>query len=376
MTVTSFTSRQNPDLMPDLPVIDPPELSEINFPSSSGTSSSSSGPSTASSATDLPNRTDQYGYSQPFAATKNYLDRRGRVMPDGGVTPQSRGEFSTGLPSNYAASSKAPSEVPSSKASSSKTVSTKSNLNKPVGGYRVLPPGPVPSLSPIKTPRTPASQSSKKSATPHGPGTAPRSKVPTPAPSIKPHVYSPVLTKGSRTGTKPKAKSPHQTIPLPAKECHISVDDKPDIPLKAKIPKNIDGSKWLNHRPIENFDEASVLKPNLEKKRTVAIPDVDDFDDETNRYLLQHQEQDSIGEIRTHFIKGDIKVSRGGGRCVEFTDIETSSVKPSAKEAYGKGCNVYPPPVADSGDWTDTETRCAVGVGIPTAKTKPPTHAR
>ena len=258
MTVTSFTSRQNPDLMPDLPVIDPPELSEINFPSSSGTSSSSSGPSTASSATDLPNRTDQYGYSQPFAATKNYLDRRGRVMPDGGVTPQSRGEFSTGLPSDYAASSKAPSEVPSSKASSSKTVSTKSNLNKPVGGYRVLPPGPVPSLSPIKTPRTPASQSSKKSATPHGPGTAPRSKVPTPAPSIKPHVYSPVLTKGSRTGTKPKAKSPHQTIPLPAKECHISVDDKPDIPLKAKIPKNIDGSKWLNHRPIENFDEGNV----------------------------------------------------------------------------------------------------------------------
>ena len=47
---------------------------------------------------------------------------------------------------------------------------------------------------------------------------------------------------------------------------------------------------------------------------------------------------------------------------MEFTDIETSSVKPSAKEAYGKGCNVYPPPVADSGDWTDTETRVCYGI--------------
>ena len=33
---------------------------------------------------------------------------------------------------------------------------------------------------------------------------------------------------------------------------------------------------------------ASVLKPNLEKKRTVAIPDVDDFDDEVREHLLDY----------------------------------------------------------------------------------------
>ena len=31
---------------------------------------------------------------------------------------------------------------------------------------------------------------------------------------------------------------------------------------------------------------ANVLKPNLEKKKTVAIPDVDDFDDQVSHYNL------------------------------------------------------------------------------------------
>ena len=56
-------------------------------------------------------------------------------------------------------------------------------------------------------------------------------------------------------------------------------------------------------------------------------------------------------------LQGDIKVSRGGGRCVEFTDIETTSKKPSAKEVLSSYGNTYPPPQIDSGDWTDTETR-------------------
>ena len=255
--------------MPDLPKIEPPELSDVIFPSSSS-SSSSSGPSITGSAGDLPER-DQYGYTQPFNPTKRKLERRGGVVADGAVGPGSRGEFNTGLLSNYppsnapsskapsskAASAKAPSQVSSTKASSTKSQPTKparGDARSPVGGVKVLPTGPVPLLSPSKTPVSPTS---KKTATPHSTNTAPRSKVPTPAPSIKPHVYSPVLTKGSRKGTTPKAKSPHQSLPSPALECHIAVDDKPDIPLKAKIPKNIDGSKWLNHRPIENFDEGN-----------------------------------------------------------------------------------------------------------------------
>lgn len=248
--------------MPDLPKIDAPVLSDVIFPSSSS-SSSSSGPSITGSAGDFVEK-DQYGYSQPFAATKKYLERHGVVVPDGGIAASNRGEFSSGLlsdiaPSSKAPSSKAPSQVPS-KAPSSKAVSTKSQPTKPfssrgdargpAGGVRVLPSGPVPPLSPVKTPHSVAS---KTTATPHS--IAPRSKVPTPAPSIKPHPHSPVLTKGSRTGNAPKSKSPHQITPSPALECHISVEDKPNIPLKARMPKNIEGTKWLNHRPVENFDE-------------------------------------------------------------------------------------------------------------------------
>ena len=273
--LTPLTSHQNPDMMPDLPKIDAPVLSDVIFPSSSSSSSSSSGPSITGSAGDLVEK-DQYGYSQPFAATKKYLERHGGVVPDGGIAPSNRGEFSSGLLSDIAPSSKAPSKAPSSKAPSSKApsqvpskapsskaVSTKSQPTKPfsarsdtrgpAGGVKVLPSGPVPPLSPVKTPHSVAS---KKTTTPHS--IAPRSKVPTPAPSIKPHSHSPVLTKGSRTGNAPKSKSPHQTAPSPALECHISVDDRPDIPLKAKMPKNIEGTKWLNHRPVENFDEGNV----------------------------------------------------------------------------------------------------------------------
>ena len=55
--------------------------------------------------------------------------------------------------------------------------------------------------------------------------------------------------------------------------------------------------------------------------------------------------------------QGNVFVSQGGGRSVHFTDIETMSQKPSAKGAFGVSLNTYPPPQADSGEWTDTETR-------------------
>ena len=79
---------------------------------------------------------------------------------------------------------------------------------------------------------------------------------------------------------------------------------------------------------------------------------------QTNKYMLAHQLQDAQGEIMTQFIKGDIKVSRGGGRVVEFTDVEIASKNPCSKAAFTEfNKQVYPPPVMESGDWTDTETR-------------------
>lgn len=246
--------------------IERPVLSDIDLPSSSSSAVSS----VKGSAGDL--HIDGFGYTlpntRPFEPTRKKLERKGGVqgqtVPDG-ISP--KGPFSTGLLSNPSSkapshvSSKAPSHVSSkatyasSKATSNSASSKATSVPGPKvsprsvkspagpGAVKVLPDGPIPPLSPVKTP---TSHASKKTTTSHHP----RSDVPTPAPSVKP-----VISKGVRSGPRPKKQGPM--------ECHIAVDDRPDIPLKAKIPTNVDGSKWLNHRPIENLIEGTISKTSL-----------------------------------------------------------------------------------------------------------------
>ena len=152
-------------------------------------------------------------------------------------------------------------------------------VKTPVGGVKVLPALSKSSVN-SKTPSRAINPTDSK----------PSSKVPTPAPSRHPMsgVTTPkiaVLTPPSEVISKPrsgrsKAKSPHAshthltpqthlTPPvLPARnmepvtegvECVISVDDRPNIPLKARIvPTNNSCAKWLSHKPQENFDEGKV----------------------------------------------------------------------------------------------------------------------
>ena len=235
---------------------------------------------------------DHYNYTIPFSRTKRYLDTVGGDVDPNNISPavsSALGAISlgattglgvsprTGLlgpaapssmygseaPSSVGSSSKPPSQQTSTVAASTRSHPTKENkphAPPPLGGIKVLPTGPVPS-SLFKTPKTPAA-SHVSSASKHTGRPDTKAKVPTPAPSIKPHAtISPVLSKARRQNPKAKLNPPSKPSeqPInPSLECHISVDDRPDIPLKARIPKNVDGSKWLNHRPIENFDEGNT----------------------------------------------------------------------------------------------------------------------
>jgi len=110
-------------------------------------------------------------------------------------------------------------------------------------------------------------------ATPKSGVVTPKSAALTPKTPTNPP--SEVISK-PRSG-RGKAKSPHASHPtltppvLPARniesvmegagvECVINVDDRPNIPLKARIVPSAGNScaKWLNHKPLENFDEGKA----------------------------------------------------------------------------------------------------------------------
>ncbi|PIK60674.1 hypothetical protein BSL78_02366 [Apostichopus japonicus] len=66
----------------------------------------------------------------------------------------------------------------------------------------------------------------------------------------------------------------------------------------------------------------TVLQPvGPKKKKTVNTPSVKDLKN-TDNYMVTHQEEDSKGEVETRIYKADVLTTRGGGRSVQFTDVE------------------------------------------------------
>ena len=56
--------------------------------------------------------------------------------------------------------------------------------------------------------------------------------------------------------------------------------------------------------PSLSFSAGGVLQPQLKKKRTVSTPKPKDFQSKrVGRYCLQHQEEDSEGDIKTALYK-------------------------------------------------------------------------
>lgn len=110
------------------------------------------------------------------------------------------------------------------------------------------------------------------------------------------------------------------------------------------------GEKWVDHKPFLNVDLGTVLQPVIPNAIHVSAPNEKALS-RCDRYVLTHQEVASDGEIETKLIKvachfykkclpfrpkqfphrtssslffqGDVIRTRGGGRAVQFTDIET-----------------------------------------------------
>lgn len=123
------------------------------------------------------------------------------------------------------------------------------------------------------------------------------------------------------------------------------------------------GAVWIEHKPVGNLDLNTVLQPAMKKKKSVSKLEVNDVtNSNVSKYVLQHQEQDSRGELETQLFKGDVIPSAGGGAQIIFNDVETLR-------------QVSPPPTYNlrkrSGDnlpLRDIEDRCTVSVechGLP-----------
>uniref|UniRef100_A0A8C5F9E0 Kinesin-like protein n=1 Tax=Gadus morhua TaxID=8049 RepID=A0A8C5F9E0_GADMO len=118
------------------------------------------------------------------------------------------------------------------------------------------------------------------------------------------------------------------------------------LPAKRSASPSADARKsHISFKPTINA--FITLHPQLLKVSAASEKVLSKCD----RYVLTHQE---VGEV--------IK-TRGGGQSVQFTDIETLrqqlTTAPSRKRRSSEGS---PQSSDQGGQWTDVETRCAVGV--------------
>jgi kinesin family protein 23 len=180
------------------------------------------------------------------------------------------------------------------------------------------------------------------------------------------------------------------TTPLKSSASNIR-DNKPKegcAPLYTKTKgrrKRSLSENWLEHKPADTVESGDILQPKFKKKKTIVNPKAKHFKSKNvDKYVLKHQEQDSGGEVKTELYKGDILFTRTGGASVKFTDIEklkhdspkevpsqsrcivgsasgqiTASGSPGSNDT---SCSMDISGSTQDGEWTDVETRCAVGI--------------
>ncbi|KAL5468996.1 hypothetical protein EMCRGX_G030160 [Ephydatia muelleri] len=153
-------------------------------------------------------------------------------------------------------------------------------------------------------------------------------------------------------------------------------------PVKGKGRKRSVSDNWLEHKPTDIVDNGELLQPIMKKKKTVSTPTTKDLNNkQVDKYCLQHQEQDSDGDVKTKLFKGEIKQTVGGGTSVQFTDVEVlhhsrpatlrkpaSPIKKMKRSASANQCNSsqssegFTDRSTSDEEWTDVETRCAVAI--------------
>ncbi|KAK3602017.1 hypothetical protein CHS0354_027020 [Potamilus streckersoni] len=115
---------------------------------------------------------------------------------------------------------------------------------------------------------------------------------------------------------------------------------------------------WLDHKPSGSVALDTVLQPSLPRKKSVTKLDEKDTKVAT-KYMLTHQEHGSDGEFQTKYFKGSVIPTSGGGAQVVFDDVEVHKQTSPGTRKRRSSC---PQPTDFDGEWTDTETRCAVAI--------------
>ncbi|KAK0145109.1 Kinesin-like protein KIF23 [Merluccius polli] len=226
-------------------------------------------------------------------------------------------------------------------------------------GPSVQPPDPPPRQSrpqrPHREERVPAKRSASPSPMPVGPHRTRRStKLCMP---VRP------LRSGQRQGPLQWC-STRLAPPAPQAPC-LSLwppTTTPVRPLHRRSRSAGGGEKWVDHKPASSVDLGTMLQPSIPNSIKVTAAS-EKVLAKCDKYVLTHQEVASDGEIQTKLIKGEVIKTRGGGQSVQFTDIETLrqelTTAPSRKRRSSEGS---PPGTNRDGEWTDVETRCAVGL--------------
>ncbi len=92
----------------------------------------------------------------------------------------------------------------------------------------------------------------------------------------------------------PAAPTPSTEAPAPGARGHQG---------KVAGRKRSFSENWLEHKPSSNVNSGDLLQPVIKKKKTVTTPKPKHLKSSANRYCLEHQEDDSEGELNTKLFK-------------------------------------------------------------------------
>lgn len=141
-----------------------------------------------------------------------------------------------------------------------------------------------------------------------------------------------------------------------------AVPNAPPVRLRHRRSRSAGGERWVDHKPVGNVEIDTVLQPHIPNAITVAVPNEKALA-KCDKYILTHQELASDGEIQTKLIKGEVYKTRGGGQCVQFTDVEKlKQESPVGPRKRRSSPSAQPRDDTTESEWTDVETRCSVAV--------------
>ncbi|KAM4037860.1 kinesin-like protein KIF23 isoform 2-T2 [Anomaloglossus baeobatrachus] len=139
----------------------------------------------------------------------------------------------------------------------------------------------------------------------------------------------------------------------------------PPVHSRHRRSRSTGAERWVDHKPSGSVETETVMQPHVPNAIKVSVASEKALA-KCDKYMLTHQQLASDGEIETKLIKGDVFRTRGGGQCVQFTDIETlrqeSPPGSSNRKRRSSGSN-QPPQVENvDSECTDVETRCSVAM--------------